>query len=250
MKYAILTPVGPGRDWLLDRIWPEALEAAGCPKSETRVCVLNNSGNPRLTRRAAETLQGQGWAEWRVAANRETGSAINKRMKGLSSHMAECYARLMRMAGDAEYSLTLETDISLPSREELLGVWPVDRLMGGMEKDVAMVGTPVCSRHQREKKVSVYRMDSVAKWPRSKSSVPVQDDGRTSVHAHGHCFVLMRTKPVRDAGFTATPNLNGTGGLGHEWGNQKRLLLDGWRIMVDWRVRPAHWKSPKEWVKA
>lgn len=44
--------------------------------------------------------------------------------------------------------------------------------------------------------------------------------------------------------------LDGAGGAGHEWGNQKRLLLAGWRIAVDWGARPRRWKSRTEWRRA
>ena len=250
MKFAILTPIGPGRDWLLDSVWPQALEAAGCPKSETRLCVVNNSGTHSVRRKVAGIASAMGWAEWRIADNREQGSGLHERREGLSSHMADNYARLLAMAGDAEFSLTLETDITLPGRGELGGLCAFDHMMDGMAEDVAMVGTPVCSRHQRETKVSVYRVSHTKRWPKDKTRPPVRETGFEEVHAFGHSCVLMRTAPVREAGFSATPNVDGSGGPGHEWGNQKRLMRAGWRLLVDWGVKPLHWKSPTEWVKA
>lgn len=249
MRYAVATPIGPGRGWLIDAVWLDALDSLGLPKRETRICVANNTGNTRLTRQIAGKLRERGWGEARVAVERQAGSGIKKRLEGLSSHMAGLYTRLLGMAGDAEYTVALETDVTPPGREELGGEWPVERLLRAMEPDVAMVGTPVPSRWRDCAPASVYTVSDIVQWPRVKHRPKPRVEGVQDVHAHGHCLVAMRTKPVRNAGFTATPNLDGTGGPGHEWGNQKRLLLSGWRIVVDWSVKPKHWKSPTEWAR-
>ncbi len=161
-------------------------------------------------------------------------------------------ARLMNQAvtatRNAPFIFTLDSDTLLPTPEELKGEKVLPRMMKAMGPDVAVVGSSVPSRHREQINPSVYRMDSIEPFS-GFHYASVKEDGTEAVDAFGTACTLWRGDLMRAIGFEGCPNLTGPERLGWEWYFHKMSHLLGYKSVVDWGIKPRHYKTIWDYVR-
>ena len=244
-EVCVVTRIGPGRLWELD-LWAESLERLGLPRSKTRIVVGDNSGDAATRDRIMGILGGGGWNEWALLIDK--GYNCNKfteRPEEHSYHQARLLSRLVRASMTTPYILSLDTDTLAPTAEELGGLSAYQLLKSRMLDDVAVVGTPVPSRWSGQ--LAAYTVDSIEPWGKMKR-VSIKRPGIVEeVHSFGTCLTLWRGDLLRKYEFKGEPNIQAKCQQGLEWYTYKMFMLDGFRLLLDWAIRPRHYKTPNEY---
>jgi hypothetical protein len=214
---------------------------------------MDNSGTTDFTTRVLMPILQEIGAEDYVILRDPWLNSKDERRDHLSQHMAEMSNRMLLAAADVNWILTLETDILVEAEgaENIIPNW-----MRTMQENltVAMIGAVVPSRWHAPRPdggtISVYRVPTVDPWSTSRGHLPLPQHGLVEVHAYGTNMVLMRPGLVQHVGFAATPNIDGSGGQGHEWFLQKTMLISGYKILADWDVRPRHYLTADMYYQA
>ncbi len=244
---AIMTPFGKGRSWQLP-IWADSLGRLGADPARTRLVLLDNSGEG-LRDRLVSFTRATPWQSVVILTDNEWLNDVSERREGLSAHMARLTNRMVAATRLPPFVLSLESDIGLA--DGILG-----RMMRVMLKQVraGIVGLPTACRWNSkpgEEVISCYRMNGrVDEWDKKGLRRPEAKNGGEveEVHALGMNCTLFRGDVLRRFRFTATPNVDGTGGMGHEWGVSKRAILADWKVYALWE-RPKHYQSAEAWVQ-
>ena len=248
MEYelAIITPFGAGREEEISA-WQASLEALDLGKRRTRLIVVDNSGSTKVRDAVLQTMLD----DWHSTVylkddSRYVSKQDDERPAWLGPHITQITRRMMSATGGASYILSLETDVRVPTREMLKGATAYQHLKRYITPDVAMVGTALPTRWGNLALPSVYHLDNIQPWG-AKCRVAVKEHGVEEIHAFGTSLLLMQGW-VRDIECWPNPNRDGSGGFGHEWSVEKQCLLRGYKLLVNWDVKPAHRTSEGKWI--
>ena len=248
-EVCVVTRVGPDRLWELD-LWAESLERLELPRDKTRIVVGDNSGDAATRARITEILGRGRWNEWALLIDKGYNcEKLAKRPEEHSYHQARLFSRLVRASMTTPYILSLDTDTLAPSAEELGGLSAYQLLKSRMLDDVAVVGTPVLSRWAKTPAVAAYTVDNIEPWGRMRR-VRIKRPGVVEeVQSFGTCLTLWRGDLLRKYEFKGEPNIQSRCVQGLEWWTYKMFLQDGFRMLLDWTIRPRHYKTLDEYVQ-
>ncbi len=155
-------------------------------------------------------------------------------------HMTTITNLVVSFLSSCEWVLSLESDI-------LVDAVALSTMTKYIEKDVGIIGPPICSRWTRA--LSCYEPHDYP-WPRPRVRVTDRPKtGVTEVGCYGMGFTLIRGHLFSSIPFAATPNFDGTGGNGHEWYFMRKVREAGWKILCCWDVRPDHFNAKGEAIR-